>query len=404
MLQIHGTHNTANVYADVIDQQTIDQLRTIVNHQVSDGSHIAVMGDCHSGKGAVIGYTQTLVDRVCPNILGVDIACSVSVTNIGKLDSVDFNELDRVIRTYVRSGMNIQDHCVCDQDEIDDIINSLCIDVDDYHREYYRRSVGSIGGGNHFIELNRGSNGNYFLVVHCGSRHLGVDVHDHYIKIAQTDNTYDADYRAMIDNLKAQRRFTEIESAIAQFKSTRSKMMNDPLAYLVAGTDEYYQYLNDVRCCNAFARLNHETVVQLITEHMNWNINDQFTCVHNTIGSDKIIRKGATDARRGLNVVVPINMAFGSVIGVGLGNESMNCSAPHGAGRIMSRTAAKKSITLDQYIEAMNGVYTTSATIDTIDEAPFVYKKFEDIESCLNNTIQITDIIKPVYNFKAGGD
>lgn len=404
MFTINGNYAAANVYADVIDQQTIDQITSIVNNQVAENSKIAIMGDTHSGKGAVIGYTQTSNGRLCPNILGVDLACTVSVTNLGKLSNIDFNKLDNVIRTYVRSGHAVHENVVCDTHYIDYIIDHLKIAVDDNHRDYYRRSIGSIGGGNHFIEINKGSDDTCYLVVHCGSRRLGVDVHDFYMNVAQIDLNRDYDRHDLIMQLKNTNRHHQIEQALIEFDQKRPKYNQNQLAFLQQKDRYYDDYINDVNVCNYFAQYNHQTVVNLIVSNMNWNIDDYFVSIHNTIGDDHILRKGATQAHCGQSVIIPINMAFGSVLGKGIGNSDMNYSAPHGAGRILSRKQAREKISIEQYKNEMNGIFTTSVCLETVDEAPFAYKKFDDIKNCLDNCVVIQDIIKPVYNFKAGGE
>lgn len=400
MFTICGSHAIPVVYADVIDQQTTDQIREIANHPVSHGSLIRIMGDCHCGKGAVIGYTQTCTDRICPNILGVDIGCSVSVTGLGKLTDVNYARLDYIIKNYVCAGSAIHAQAICDKELADSILDRLVLPATDGERDYYRRSIGSLGGGNHFIEVNRGSDGSCYLVIHCGSRRLGVSVHDYYMRQAQNNASYAVDRKALIDELKHEGRAKEIASALKAYDETHPRLTNDPLAYLTKDSAEYDNYVNDVEVCNKFSLYNHAVIRDLIMHYMHWDIHSYFVSMHNTI-ENGYLRKGATSAHKGQPVIVPITMAFGSVIGLGKGNITMNCSAPHGAGRLLSRSQARKSITMDSYRESMRGVYTTSVCPNTLDEAPTAYKSFDDIKSCLEQSVEVVDIIKPLYNFKA---
>lgn len=410
MIQITGLNNTAYVYADVIDEGTKDQIRRICDHRVSAGSHIAVMPDTHVGKGSVIGWTQTVTDRICPNIVGVDIGCCITATNVGRLDHVNFDLLDYMIRTLVPAGHNVHVEGY-DDEHGRDLVRSLKCYKHLKNEDYIVRSVGSLGGGNHFLELDRDRDtGEYWLVVHTGSRNLGKQVCEHYMSLDR-DTQRDAIQMirsSFIQTLKNQGRHREIQDQLEKLDERLKieygeTVENDPLHYLTG--DNCENYLHDVDITTAFALHNNRRIGETIIHAMNWGVHDYIISTHNYVDVlNRIIRKGAVAAYEHQRLIVPINMAFGTCLCTGLGNNEMNYSAPHGAGRLLSRRAAHDAITLEQFEKSMDGIYSTCVTNSTIDESPFVYKHYEDIERNLKLTATVDKIIKPVYNFKAGGE
>lgn len=410
MFTIQGKYNTAKIYADVYDDKVIDQITTIVNHPVSDGGPIAIMPDVHSGKGSVIGFTQVLGDRVCPNIIGVDIGCGIDTYELGKLQSIDFDKLDKFIHENIPSGHSVHD--LGYSNEISErYVSQLRCGKFIGDVSYYHRSLGTLGGGNHFIEIDKDDDGNYYLLIHTGSRNLGVQVCNYYMNIDNESVDFKAQLneakRQLIDQLKTANRYEEIETALTKLTASWEPKLQtiqdvkDPLHYITG--DDMTNYLFDMRLTQAWAKANRTEIACKILNHMNWDVIDHFETIHNYIDmSHNIIRKGAVAAYKGQKLIVPINMGFGSLICTGIGNIDMNFSAPHGAGRLMSRRKAREMITLEQYQQSMEGIYSTCVDKQTLDEAPMAYKQYSDIAANLRNTAHIDKIIKPVYNFKAG--
>ena len=359
------------------------------------------MPDVHAGAGCVIGFTANLGDKVIPNIVGVDIGCGMLTINLGKID-IDYDKLDAAIRKRVPCGFNIHEGRLIRYNRLLDL---RCYrDLKDTRR--FERSIGTLGGGNHFIEIDEGTDGTKYLVIHSGSRNLGKQVADYYQKLAielmeGKDELYSKQER-LIAEYKAQGRRNEIEAAIKELhRAYRPNALDIPkdLCYL---TGKYREdYLHDMRICQEFAHSNREWIAKLILDEMGWRYFDTFTTIHNYIDDENMIRKGAISAKTGEKVLIPINMRDGCIVGIGKGNEDWNCSAPHGAGRIMSRSKARDVLTMGEFNEAMDGIYTTSVCFDTIDEAPMVYKPMDEIVENIKDTVDILEIIKPVYNFKA---
>lgn len=406
---IDGNHNRAYVYADYIDDKTIDQIRTICNHRVSSGfDRIAIMPDTHAGKGSVVGFTAKIRDRICPNIVGVDIGCSVVATKIDA-QSIDFNHIDDVIRNTIPSGQNVRtiDDRLLTRDvveRVDQFVSSLrAVSSLRNNRDYYVRSIGTVGGGNHFIEIDRDSDGSYWLLVHSGSRRLGVDLCKHYMSVNRYHHTINDIKNQLIDCMKDNDLHSHISEVVNQFNRYRDwfdDVANDELRYITG--DDMNDYLHDIAIVQQYASLNVDMINDQICREMNWNIVDKIRSVHNYIDTDNmIIRKGAIDASLGKSVIVPVNMAFGCVIGVGRGNSEMNYSAPHGAGRVLSRGESHNKLTIDQFIKSMDGIYSTCINENTLDESPAAYKTYDQIEHYLRDSVDVVDIIKPVYNFKA---
>ena len=390
------------IFTDNIDEIALKQIDELLQQDAFKNSKVRIMPDVHAGKGCVIGFSGDLGDKVIPNIVGVDIGCGLYCANLGKVD-IDYEKLDEFINENIPSGMNVNDRIIEDFD----IKELYCYD----HLKHYswiKKSVGSLGGGNHFIEIDKDDEDNKYLVIHTGSRNLGLQVAEIYQDLADKIinhgyNDYLNKKQEVIKTYKELGRQKEIQSKLndlqKEFERNKNIIPKD-LAYLEGKERE--NYLQDMKLCQEFAVLNRHTIANIIAEYMNFNIDDSFESVHNYISfEDNIVRKGAISAKNGEKVIIPINMKDGCILGYGKGNEDWNNSAPHGAGRIMSRKQAKERITMDEYVKSMEHIYTTSVNEFTIDEAPFVYKPLDEILSHIGDTVEIERIIKPVYNFKA---
>lgn len=384
-----------NIFAKTVEDEARQQIERLASHPVSDGSKIRIMPDVHAGAGCTIGTTMTITDRVCPNLVGVDIGCGMLAAKL-KDRFINLDELDSSIRWNVPSGHRV--HNVA-QNFFD--LSQLACPVADTARA--QCSLGSLGGGNHFIEVDKGQNGDLWLVIHTGSRHLGLEVAKYYQKAAietLSKPSFD-EIGQLIERYKAEGRQTEIASAITELKRIRKESSGDPeLAYLSGRAME--QYLGDMRILQQYASANRRTILKAIVKDMGLTVKDSFETIHNYIDLDSmILRKGAVSAKKGERLIIPMNMRDGSLICKGKGNEDWNCSAPHGAGRLMSRTKAKENFTVAQYRAAMEGIKSTCISFETLDEAPFVYKSIHEILSQITPTCEVIDIIKPIYNFKA---
>lgn len=369
MIEIKGRYNSAIVYTKNIDPGAIKQIETLCNQEFAKGSIIRIMPDVHSGAGCTIGTTMTIVDKVVPNLVGVDIGCGMEVIKL-KERHIDFNKLDKLIYGKIPSGFNIRNKEHAFNNKID--LNQLrCKNEVNLNRA--RLSIGTLGGGNHFIEVNKDSQGNLYIVIHSGSRHLGFEVANLYQK----------------KSFKALNRSVKVDTNIPQ-----------ALAY--ASGELFNDYIFDMKIVQLFAEINRKAMAKEIIEGLKLVTVEKFTTIHNYIDMESmILRKGAVSAKKGEQLLIPINMRDGSIICIGKGNPEWNFSAPHGAGRIMSRTQAKRMLTLQEYEEIMEGVYTTSVNKDTLDECPLAYKSMDEIIENINDTVEIVDIIKPLYNFKA---
>lgn len=399
-IEIKGKVNTAICYAKVVEDEAIEQIRRMCDYPMTEGSRIRIMPDVHSGKGCTIGTTMTITDKAVPNVVGVDIGCGMYTTNLGK-DDIDYRIID-VIAHYIPSGKNVWQG----RQEKFNLTELACYrQLKDSKR--LERSLGTLGGGNHFIEIDEGKDGTKYLIVHSGSRNLGKQVAEYYqnlaINLDQGYEVYAKKRDEIINSYKEQGRRTELKEVLRQFNWNDYKTpatMPEDLCYL-SGT--YLEdYLHDVEICQAFARRNREKMAEIILEKSGLVGGDAFHTIHNYIDtSEMILRKGAIAAHEGEKVLIPINMRDGSVLAVGRGNPEWNFSAPHGAGRIMSRRTAKNSLSMEEYKETMKDVYTTSVTEDTLDEAPMAYKRLDDIIDVIRESVDVIDIMKPRYNFKA---
>lgn len=398
MLEIKGKVNTAICYAKVIEDEAIEQIRRMCDYEFTQGSKVRIMPDVHAGKGCTIGTTMTVVDKAVPNIVGVDIGCGMYTVNLGKGD-IDFEKLDEAAH-YVPSGMNVWEGR---QERFDLTVLRCYRSLRDTKR--LERSLGTLGGGNHFIEVDRAQDGTNYLIIHSGSRNLGKQVAEIYQKLAVDLNkgkeTYFEERDAIIREYKAAGRRKEIQAALEAISwNRREATMPEDLCFLY-GT--YFEdYLADVEICQQFARRNREKIAEVLLERTGMTGTDAFHTIHNYIDTDEmILRKGAIAAHKGEKVLIPINMRDGSVLAIGKGNPEWNYSAPHGAGRIMSRKKAKENLSLDEYKHEMEGIYTTSVNEATLDEAPMAYKSLEDIIDVIKESVIVVDVMKPIYNFKA---
>ena len=403
MLEIKGKINTALCYAKVIDENAIAQIRRMCDCTLTEGSRIRIMPDVHTGKGCTIGTTMTVTDKVCPNIVGVDIGCGMYTVRLSDAD-LDFKRIDEACH-FIPSGMNVWDGRI----EKFDLTDLHCYrSLRDTKR--LERSLGTLGGGNHFIEIDKASDGTNYLVIHSGSRNLGKQVAELYQQLAIDLHAGKEDYfikrNEIIINYKAQGRRSEIQHALIELEkeyATKAPDIPEDLCWLYGSFME--DYLHDIEICQKFARRNREKIAEIILEKTGLTAAESFHTIHNYIDTrEMILRKGAIAAHQGEKVLIPINMRDGSIIAIGRGNPEWNYSAPHGAGRVMSRAIAKRSLSLEEYKSSMAGIYTTSVNESTLDEAPMAYKSLEDIIDVINGSVDIIDIIKPVYNFKAAED
>ena len=381
------------IYAKTLEQTAKEQIEAISESAAFSDSKIRIMPDCHAGKGTVIGFTANMTDKVIPNVVGVDIGCGMLTANLGPL-AVDFAKLDEVIRTYVPSGFNVHEVPVSDTSFLQRLkCYPYLHDVD-----WLEKSLGSLGGGNHFIELDQDEDGNVYLIIHSGSRNLGVQVASYYqdLAIKNCQNNKSA-REELIREYKAAGRQKEISNALAQIP-----VVNIPKELCYLEGQDRKDYLHDMEICQNFASINREAIAEIICLAMGWEGIDSFETIHNYISfKDGIVRKGAISAHYGERVLIPLNMRDGCILGTGLGNEDWNNSAPHGAGRVMSRKQAKELINLEDFQNTMEGIYSTSIVEETLDESPFAYKPSEEIIELVKDTVRIEKILKPIYNFKA---
>ena len=404
MQEVKGKYNTAKVFTDVVDEKSLQQIKGLCDQEFTSGAKIRLMPDVHAGAGCTIGTTMTIKDKICPNLVGVDIGCGMETLCI-KADSEvsrNFNgaDLDKIIRKNIPSGFSIRKfpHAFVEQVEWDNIKGH-------YNKKRAWLSLGTLGGGNHFIEADRDDEGNLYIVVHSGSRHAGLEIADYYQEQAwrQLNGNAEEDCRKLIERLKAEGKEQEIQEKLEELKAQISTDIPKELAY-VSG-ELFDDYINDMRIMQHFAMLNRKAMVQSISIGLRIkqeDIIEQFTTIHNYIDTDKmILRKGAVSAQKGEKLLIPINMRDGSLICVGKGNEDWNCSAPHGAGRVMSRNKARKELSLEEFKAEMRGIWSSTVNLETIDEAPMAYKTMDDIVANIDPTAEIVKVIKPIYNYKA---
>ena len=405
MIEIYGAYSTAKVFTDNVEETAISQIQQLCNQPFVKDCKIRIMPDVHSGVGCVIGFTANLGEMIIPNIVGVDIGCGMLTVELGNTE-IDFEKLDNTIIEYVPSGKNIHEGRIVRFPQLQDL--HCYRSLKDTRR--LERSIGTLGGGNHFIEVDVDDDNCKYLVIHTGSRNLGTQVALFYQNMAYDircgkDKLFETQ-KKLIEDYKAQGRRSEIQNAIKELKRVFKAKTTDIPKELCYLTGEYRQkYLDDMRICQQFAVLNRETIANIILQKMFGKaLSDfeHFQTIHNYIDLESnIVRKGAVSAKNGEKLLIPINMRDGSLICIGKGNEDWNCSAPHGAGRLMSRTVAFESLSLDEFQKQMQGIYSTSVTERTLDESPMAYKNKDEIVLNISPTAEIVKTIKPVYNFKA---
>lgn len=377
MIELKGKYNEAKIFTDVVDEASVSQVLLLLNQEFVSGSKVRLMPDIHAGTGCTIGTTMTITDKIVPNLVGVDIGCGME-TILVKEKHIELQKLDKLIYEKIPSGFNIRQKSHRYVKEIN--LEALyCYKHIDSRRA--EMSLGTLGGGNHFIEADRDDNGTIYLVVHSGSRHLGLEVAKYY----QNEG-----YKALNGSTQT---------------DDNTKRTNIPKQLAYVSGDLFQQYIHDMKIVQRYAEWNRQAMVDEIVKGMKLHVEEQFTTVHNYIDTDAmILRKGAVSARKNEKLLIPINMRDGSLICTGKGNDDWNQSAPHGAGRLMSRSEAKESFTVSELKKQMSGIYTTSVNKDTLDECPMAYKELKDIVNNIGDTVEVDKIIKPIYNFKAGGE
>lgn len=398
MFEIKGKVNTAVCYAKIVEDEAVEQVRRMCDYKFTEGSQIRIMPDVHAGKGCTIGTTMTIHDKAVPNIVGVDIGCGMYTINLGRKE-IDFEQFDEAAH-FVPSGMHIWEG----RKERFDLEALRCY-RSLRNTKWLERSVGTLGGGNHFIEIDQSSDGTKYLVIHTGSRNLGKQVAQIYQQLAIDLNKGKESYFDQRDEIirtyKEQGRRSEIQAALEAISwNKRETTMPEDLCFLYG---KYFEdYLHDVEICQRFAGRNREKIAEVLLDRTGMAGGEAFHTIHNYIDTDEmILRKGAIAAHKDEKVLIPINMRDGSVLARGKGNPDWNYSAPHGAGRLMSRTKAKNTLSMEEYKNVMEGIYTTSVNEETLDEAPMAYKSLDDIIDVIKESVEVIEVLKPIYNFKA---
>lgn len=389
------------IFTNNIEQSAKEQIDLLLEQEAFKNCKIRIMPDVHAGSGCVIGFTGNLGDKVIPNIVGVDIGCGMLCAELGNIN-IDLKQLDEIIRKYIPSGMNVHEFKVVDYD----FTQLYCYKELKNKDGWLEKSLGSLGGGNHFIEIDIDDDNNKYLVIHTGSRNLGKQVAEIYQNKAIEYCSYKKELQQEKDNIikkyKEQGREKEIQQELIKIKQKYEGKTKLPKELCYLEGKERENYLHDMKLCQEFAILNREYIFLKICKELNILAKNYFHTIHNYINfEDNIVRKGAISARKGERVIIPMNMKDGCIIGIGKGNEDWNYSAPHGAGRTMSRNIARETLKLEDYEKSMQGIYTTSVNEETIDEAPMAYKPMEEIIEHIKDTIQVEKITKPIYNFKA---
>ncbi|MCI8360820.1 MAG: RtcB family protein [Clostridiales bacterium] len=401
MLEIKGKYNEAKIFTDVVDNASVAQVLELCNQEFTAGSRIRLMPDIHAGAGCTIGTTMTITDKVVPNLVGVDIGCGMETIRVRE-SHIELQKLDKLIYEKIPSGFGIRSKPHAYLKQID--LEELCC-AGQVNLPRAENSIGTLGGGNHFIEADKDDEGHIYIVVHSGSRHLGVEVARYYQEEGYKvlNGTDDESVEALIAQMKREGRQKEIQKELRRLKNLKQTHIPRPLAY-VSG-ELFDQYIHDMKIVQRFAALNRRAMIDEIVKGMKLHVEEQFTTVHNYIDTEnRILRKGAVSARAGEQLLIPINMRDGSLICTGRGNEDWNFSAPHGAGRLMSRAEAKQSFTVSEFKKQMAEVYTTSVSKATLDECPMAYKGMQDILDNIGPTADVVKIIRPIYNFKAGDE
>lgn len=395
LIEINGRFTDAKIFAQTALQTAIDQIQELTDQAFMAGTKVRIMPDYHAGKGCVIGTTIQLQNRVVPNLVGIDVGCGVFVAQLDVL-TVDFAKLDSIIRTHVPSGQEIHKEVSPARQFLE--FEGKQFRASGLKDDYTNLSLGTLGGGNHFIELAKDVEEQHYLLIHTGSRYVGAKVANWHQKRAY-ENLRRQDLTEKIAELKRQGREKDIQPIIRAYKE-QNPVVPKELAYLEG--DYFHDYIHDMKIAQQFARMNRWTIAETIAKQMGWHFTDTFDTIHNYIDTETMtLRKGAVRANKGEKLVIPMNMRDGSLICIGKGNAEWNYSAPHGAGRMYSRRAAKKALNMNDFKDTMQGIWTTSVNEETLDEAPMAYKPMTEIISAIGETVDIVKVIKPVYNFKA---
>lgn len=366
MKTVKGIYAEAKIFTDDIEDYALAQVKMICDNETAEGSMICMMPDIHPGRIAPIGLSMTITNKIIPQLLGVDIGCGMTCVKLNK-SNAEFQKLDRVIRENVPSGFNIrkEPHYMAGEFSYEGL-HCLC----HISRQKAERSLGTLGGGNHFIELDKGNDDSLYLIVHTGSRHLGEEVAEYYTKLA---------------NICLKEQGREVPYYMSYLEG-----------------DNKSAYLEDVQIIQRYAEWNRQIIVREILKGMKWKAVEQFSVPHNYLDTSGILRKGSISARKGERIIIPANMRDGVILGIGIGNADWNCSAPHGSGRKLKREDVKNRYTVSVFKKEMQGIYSSCVNADTLDEAPFAYRSMTAITEQIKDTVEITEILKPVYNFKAG--
>lgn len=391
------------IFTEAIEPEALNQIYTLIKQPAFQDCKVRIMPDVHAGAGCVIGFTADLGDKVIPNIVGVDIGCGMLTIELGKAD-IDFSKLDTVIRKFIPNGKNVHEGRIGKFDRLQEL--HCYRDLKDTKR--IERSIGTLGGGNHFIEIDADQEGNKYLVIHTGSRNLGKQVADYYqnlaIELMQGKGELYAKQEQMIEEYKIKGKRSEIQAALKELHRTfQPEKLGIPMELCYLEGEYRNKYLHDMKICQEYAVLNRRTIADLIIKNM-WGTDlfESFETIHNYIDHESnIVRKGAISAKLGEKLLIPINMRDGCILGIGRGNDDWNQSAPHGAGRLMSRTKAKGLLSVAEFKATMAGIYTTCVGQSTLDESPMAYKSIDDILNNIGDAVEVDKIIKPVYNFKA---
>lgn len=401
MITLKGKYNEAKVFTDIVDEAAISQVILLLNQEFVSGSKIRLMPDIHAGAGCTVGTTMTITDKVVPNLVGVDIGCGMETVKVQE-SHMELQKLDKIIYEKIPSGFRIREktHRYYEKLDLKELYCYRYINLD-----RVEKSLGTLGGENHFIEAEKDDVGNYYIIVHSGSRHLGMEVANYYQEegYQRLNSPSKQEIEQLTASLRPKAKEKQIQKSIRALKREKKTNIPRELAYISGELLE--QYLHDMKIVQEFAKLNRQAIIDEIIKGMKLHVVEQFTTTHNYIDiEEKILRKGAVSAKEGEKLLIPINMRDGSLICIGKGNKDWNQSAPHGAGRLMSRSNAKQSFTVSEFKKQMAGIYTTSVNQSTLDECPMAYKGMEDIVNNIKDTVEIKEILKPIYNFKASGD
>jgi tRNA-splicing ligase RtcB (3'-phosphate/5'-hydroxy nucleic acid ligase) len=372
MLEIKGQYSEALVFNDEVEATAISQIYSFVNCKAFEGSKIRIMPDVHAGAGSVIGFTSTFTDKVVPNVVGVDICCGVASVNLGKLSDISFEKLDVFIRNNIPSGCTVRQKAVKEVDKLDLAVLAKIVEQTGQKLDYVLQSVGTLGGGNHFMELDLDDNGDYWFTVHTGSRNFGLKIANYFQTIAKKETKHSPGTMNGLEYIQG-----------------------EAMADYIAASQMAYN----------FAQLSRKVILSTVAEGFfgeRFNRLDTVETLHNYIDiKNSLIRKGAVAAYKGDRLIIPWNMRDGIIIGTGKGNEDWNCSAPHGAGRVMGRREAKEKLKVADFKDTMQGIWSSCVCPETIDESPMAYKEPEQIKKYIGDTMTIDLTMRPVYNYKA---